>query len=74
MNQELKKVRLSRGYSIAKLAKKVGISKTYCFYIEKGKRNVSYHLAVKFANVLKTTPDALFLQLESTKCEQTKWA
>lgn len=53
--------RKNKNISLSKLAEYLGISKGYLSLIEKGKRNLSYDLAVKIASYLETTPDKLFL-------------
>lgn len=49
----LKKLRKEAGYTQAKLAKRVGISRsTYSMY-EQGRRDPSIHVAIKIASLLK---------------------
>lgn len=58
----LKQHRLNKGYSCEMMARKLGISKTYYWQIEQGKRRITYELAVKMAEVFNTTPDTLLYE------------
>lgn len=42
------------------MAEKLGISKPFYSQIENNKRSLSYKMAVKIADILKTKPDRLF--------------
>ena len=53
--------RKNRKITLEMLSESLGISKSYLSLIEKGKRSLSYNLAVKIANYLEMTPDELFL-------------
>ncbi|MBQ4583368.1 MAG: helix-turn-helix transcriptional regulator [Bacilli bacterium] len=56
----LKELRVKNKLTVEKMAKLVGISYTYYWQIENGKRNLYYYLAIKIANVFKLKPDDLF--------------
>lgn len=58
----LKQHRLNKGYSCETMARKLGISKTYYWQIEQGKRRITYDLAMKMATVFNTTPDTLLYE------------
>lgn len=58
--ENLKKCREEKGYSFNFMARKLLISKTFYWQIEKGKRRLSYENALKIANILGTTTDILF--------------
>ena len=58
--EKLKELRRKKGYSGSQMAKKVGISVPFYSQIESGQRRLSYEMAVKIANVLKTKPDRIF--------------
>lgn len=49
------------------VADQVGITKEYYWMIVNGKRKLSYSLAVKIANVFKSSPDYIFLESELTR-------
>lgn len=68
MNEMLKAARGNRKQK--DVAKKVGITAGYYSLIERGERRVTYELAYDIAKVLGTTPDAIFLEYQSTKRKQ----
>lgn len=61
MHQKLKELRLNKGYRCLDVANILGISKTFYWQIENGKRTLTYKMAVRIAKIFKTKPDALFL-------------
>ncbi len=58
----LKQHRLNKGYSCETMSRKLGISKTYYWQIEQGKRRITYELAMKMAELFNTTPDTLLYE------------
>lgn len=56
----LKKLRELNNLSNKKMADKLGISKTFYWQIENGKRNLSYEMAIRISKVLKSKPDKIF--------------
>ena len=50
------------GFTNADMARALGISKVYYWQIEHKQRNLSYKMAFKIANILKTKPDQLFYE------------
>ena len=70
MNDELRRRRLAKGYTMQDVANKAGISKSYYSLIERGERRVSYELTFKIAKVLNTKPDSIFLSFQSTLSKQ----
>ncbi len=60
MNYKLRETRLSSGLTILYMSEQLGISKTFYWQIENGKRTLTYRMAYKISKVLKTKPDALF--------------
>ena len=68
MNDKLRKARGK--HSQEEIATAVGITKGYYSLIERGERRVSYELAYRIANVLNTTPDAIFLDFQSAKSKK----
>ena len=60
MNLKLKQTRQKKGYTTKYMAEKLGVSKPFYSQIENNKRSLSYKMAVKIADILKTKPDRLF--------------
>ena len=60
--KKLKKIRKKFKYSIYYMAENLQISASYYSQLENKKRNLSYDMAIRIANILKTTPDNLFLK------------
>ncbi|WP_163582140.1 helix-turn-helix transcriptional regulator [Gracilibacillus saliphilus] len=61
MRRNLRHIRISKGYKeVDVIAQKVGISTSYYYKIEQGKRTPSVDLAKKIADVLNCTVDELF--------------
>ena len=60
MNLKLKQTRQKKGYTAKYMAEKLGISKPFYSQIENNKRSLSYNMAVKIADILKTKPERLF--------------
>lgn len=58
--KKLKKLRLDNQYTIADMAKLVGISPTYYWQIENKQRRLYYKVAVNIAKVFNLKPDDLF--------------
>ncbi len=58
----LKQHRLNKGYSCETMSRKLGICKTYYWQIEQGKRRITYDLAIKMAEIFKSTPDTLLYE------------
>lgn len=54
--------RKNRKISLREIGQVIGVSESYLSLIEKGKRNLSFDMAVKISNYLETTPDELFLE------------
>ncbi|WP_337970212.1 helix-turn-helix transcriptional regulator [Virgibacillus salexigens] len=74
MRGKLRNVRIEKGYKdVEKLAKNVGISASYYYKIEQGKRTPGIYLAKKIADILDHTVDELFFNQnldETSKIEQ----
>lgn len=60
--KKLEEARINANYSYADMANTLGISKTYYWQLENGKRRLYYHLAVKIADIFKLKPDDLFYE------------
>lgn len=67
--EKLKNMRESEVLTYQQVADEVGISKEYYWMIENGKRRLTYELAVKIAQVFKSSPDYIFLDNELTRSE-----
>jgi XRE family transcriptional regulator, master regulator for biofilm formation len=65
LGKQIKKLRLRKGLSITKLAKKAGISKGYLSSIESHKTNPSAHMIQKLAKALEVPVEQLLnIQVE----------
>ncbi len=60
MNLKLRQARQNKGYTTSYMAERLGISKPFYSQLENDRRTLSYKMAVKIAEVLKTKPDKLF--------------
>lgn len=68
--EKLKAIRTEKELTYQQVADRIGVSKEYYWMIENGKRRLTYELAVKIANVFKSSPDYIFLDNELTRSEQ----
>lgn len=69
IHEKLKNMRHLENLTCQQVADLVGISKEYYWMIENGKRRLTYELAVKIAQVFKSSPDYIFLDSELTRSE-----
>ena len=60
MNIKLKQLRHAKGYTTKDMASKLGISKAFYCQLENNKRNLSYVMAIKIAEVFNKKPDSIF--------------
>ena len=60
MNFKLRQTRLKKGYTTKYMAEQLEISKPFYSQLENNKRTLTYKMAIKIADVLKTKPDKLF--------------
>ncbi len=60
MLDRLKELRMQVGFSDLDMAKMLGISKTFYWQIENGKRGLKYHMAIRIAEIFGLKPDDLF--------------
>lgn len=58
----LKQIRCRNSLSCQNMADSLGISKAYYWQIENNARKLSYEMAIKIANIFKTTPDKIFYE------------
>ena len=58
--EELKKLRKKNKITHKEMAERLNISKPFYWQIENEKRRLSYSMAIKIADVFKTTPDKIF--------------
>jgi len=63
---KLKVLRENKNISYRSMASKLDVSFQYYWMIENGKRGLSYEMAVKIAEILDTTPDYIFLDINLT--------
>ncbi len=59
---KLKELRKAKKLTHQMMADYLNISKPFYWQLENGKRRLSYNMAVKIADILKTTPDNIFYQ------------
>ena len=59
---KLKEARMNANFTIKELSNMLGISSSMYGYIESGEKRLSYDIAVKLADIFKTTPDKLFYE------------
>jgi putative transcriptional regulator len=57
---KLKKLRQKRGFTQEGMGQVLGITKDYVYMIENGRRNPSFALAKRIADLYKVTVDELF--------------
>ncbi|CAI9395888.1 hypothetical protein BACSP_04194 [Bacillus sp. T2.9-1] len=57
----LRIIRKQYGYTYQMMADKLGITKSYYWQIENGKRGLSYEQAVQISSIFSKTPDEVFL-------------
>ena len=58
--KKLKELRIKHNYTIAEMAKLVGLSPTYYWQIENKQRRLYYKVAIKIATVFNLKPDDIF--------------
>ena len=63
----LKKYRREANLTQLQMAKKLGISESYYCQLENGTRRLSLDNALKIANILKKTPNEIFLPTNFAK-------
>lgn len=59
---ELSKIRKTKKLNYRDISILLGISKTYYWQLENGKRRLSYNMACQIAKIFKMKPDKLFYQ------------
>ena len=60
MNLKLKEEKIKKGYTAKYMAEQLNISKPFYSQLENDRRTLSYIMAIKIADILKTKPDKLF--------------
>ena len=70
--ENLKKRRIENNLSHQDMGDLLGISKTFYWQIENGKRRLSYERALKIAKIFKVTPDEIFYDDIKKQCEVDK--
>ena len=59
--EKLKVLRREKGLTYQEAVDATGISKEHYWFIENGKRGLTYEMAVRIAKVFNKTPDEIFL-------------
>ena len=60
--ENLKKIRIQHKLTHQTMADTLKISKSFYWQIENDKRRLTYDMAIKIANIFKTTPDEIFYE------------
>ncbi|RST57631.1 XRE family transcriptional regulator [Siminovitchia terrae] len=75
MRRNLRQQRVAKGYTdVEKFSKKIGISASYYYKIEQGKRTPGIILAKKIADTLNQTVDEIFFEEQLDDSSKTKQA
>ena len=69
--KKLQELRIKNGYSYQRMADELKISKCFYWQLENKKRNITYKMAFKIANILHTKPDTIFLDELKNDMETT---
>jgi len=72
--EKLRENRLHKKMTYQEVADELGISKEHYWFIENGKRGLSYEMAVRIAKVFNKNPDDIFLESELTTGERKRAA
>ncbi len=62
LGEILRKYRMQKGFSQEKFAEQTGLDRTYISGLERGKRNPSYLIIKRIANILEIPEQKLFCQ------------
>ncbi len=65
INYRIKETCKKEGITLKELGKRIGKSKQYMSELAKGNIRLTYDMAVDIAKVFNTTPDEIFLPIES---------
>lgn len=60
--EKLKELRLEHELTYQQVADATGISKEHYWFIENGKRGLTYDMAVRIAKVFERNPDDIFFE------------
>ncbi len=63
----LKEIRKKKNIGLTDASKKIGITKTYLYLIENGKRNPSDKIKLKMSKTYGVSPTTIFLATQLTK-------
>lgn len=72
MRKELAIARERSGFTQAKTALELGISRSFYGLIETGARNPDYGLAKRIAKLLKVSPESIFFDLDGFRMKLKK--
>lgn len=59
--EKLRELREKQNLTYQQVAEKAGISKEHYWFIENGKRGLTYDMAIRIAKVFGKKPDEIFL-------------
>ncbi len=62
MYVKLRQMRKEHGYTCGYMANILNITKAYYSQLETGARNLSYHRAIKIAQIFNVKPDEIFYE------------
>ncbi len=60
--EKLQLIRNNKNISYKNMAEMLGVSKTYYWQIENGKRRITYEFAKKIASIFNLKPDDIFYE------------
>lgn len=60
--EKLKQLRMDAELTCQQVADEAGISKEHYWFIENGKRGLTYEMAIKIAKVFEKRPDEIFFE------------
>jgi len=60
--EKLKKNRINENLTCQQVADRAGISKEHYWFIENGKRGLTYEMAARIAKVFNKKPDDIFFE------------
>lgn len=63
----LEEIRKKKNLGLTDASKKIGITKTYLYLVEKGQRNPSDTIKIKMSKVYGVSPTTIFLATQLTK-------
>lgn len=74
LGERIRNLRTEQGMTLEGLGRRLGKSKQYMSELERGHIRLTYEMAVAIASVFKTSPDGIFMPIESKKLGHAKEA